>query len=202
MLLFTAFNLFAGIAAALIQPLILSIGSVDVLGILMAVGGSGMLVGSLVMSIWGGSQKRMQTILLAMLLGGIFLLIHGLTNSPWVIGIVAFGFLFTLPVLTSSIFTLWQLKVMPEMHGRFFTLARMVAQASLPVSYLVAGPLADYVFNPLLLPGGALADSLGKVTGVGAGRGIALIFIIVGFAASLSAAVGYSRANLRNLDKA
>jgi MFS transporter, DHA3 family, macrolide efflux protein len=120
MLIFTAFNLFAGIAAALIQPLILSIGSVSVLGILMAVGGSGMVVGGVAMSIWGGPKNRMQGTLIFMFAGGIFLLIHGLTASPWLIGGVAFAFLFTLPVINGSIFTIWQLKVAPEMRGRFY----------------------------------------------------------------------------------
>jgi hypothetical protein len=36
------------------------------------------------------------------------------------------------------------------------------------------------VFEPLLRQGGALANSAGKMIGVGAGRGIGLMFILLG----------------------
>jgi len=42
------------------------------------------------------------------------------------------------------------------------------------------GPLCDHVFTPLLVRGGSLANSLGPFLGVGPGRGIGLLFIVVG----------------------
>ena len=58
---------------------------------------------------------------------------------------------------------------------------RMIAWASLPLAYLAAGPLADQVFEPLLSKGGLLAGSVGQIIGVGVGRGIGLLYIILGF---------------------
>jgi len=54
---------------------------------------------------------------------------------------------------------------------------------------LATGPLSEKVFTPLLLEGGALAGSLGRIFGVGSGRGIGLMFSTFGmiyfFAAQL-----------------
>jgi hypothetical protein len=56
----------------------------------------------------------------------------------------------------------------------------MMGNVTVPVAYLVSGPLCDHVFSPLLMPGGALAGSLGPLLGVGPGRGIGLFFIVLG----------------------
>lgn len=37
--------------------------------------------------------------------------------------------------------------------------------------------LAEHIFNPMLVEGGALADTLGRIVGVGPGRGIAVMFL-------------------------
>jgi len=40
------------------------------------------------------------------------------------------------------------------------------------LGFLLAGPLADKVFEPMMAPGGFLAGSVGAFLGVGPGRGI------------------------------
>jgi hypothetical protein len=58
---------------------------------------------------------------------------------------------------------------------------RMVSMSSLPLALLVAGPLADHVFEPLMATGGPLAGTAGRLLGTGHGRGIALLLIVLGF---------------------
>ncbi|MGB4678282.1 MAG: hypothetical protein WBH90_16310 [Aggregatilineales bacterium] len=50
----------------------------------------------------------------------------------------------------------------------------------MPIAYLLAGPLADQVFEPLLMEGGALASTIGTVLGTGPGRGMGLMFVTMG----------------------
>ena len=88
--------------------------------------------------------------------------------------------MFALPVLNGSSQALWQTKVAPELQGRVFAVRRMVAWSTLPLAYIIAGPLADHVFEPLLAAGGPLAGSVGQLIGVGKGRGIALMLILIG----------------------
>jgi hypothetical protein len=45
----------------------------------------------------------------------------------------------------------------------------------MPVGYLLAGPLADGIFEPAMASGGSLANSVGRWFGVGPGRGVALM---------------------------
>jgi MFS transporter, DHA3 family, macrolide efflux protein len=65
----------------------------------------------------------------------------------------------------------------------------------------LAGPLAEYVFEPAMMPGGALADSMGKIIGIGPGRGLALMFLVLGLAVALVAAAGYAIRCIRRVEQ-
>jgi MFS transporter, DHA3 family, macrolide efflux protein len=199
-MLFGFFNFFIGIAAVLVQPLILSFTSIGVLGWLMMAGGSGMLVGGLTMSAWGGPKRRIHGVLGFLAIGGFALFLHGLAPSPWLIAFVAPAFLFTIPIISGSCFAILQTRVVPEVQGRVFATTRMLSMAAMPLAYLTAGPLADRVFGPAMQPGGALADSLGAWIGVGDGRGIAVVFMVAGAVLMATAAVAYLNPAIRNVE--
>jgi MFS transporter, DHA3 family, macrolide efflux protein len=61
--------------------------------------------------------------------------------------------------------------------------------------------LADKVFDPLLALHGPLAGGLGRLVGVGPGRGIGLMFVIMGILTILTVAVGYFNSRLRLVEK-
>jgi hypothetical protein len=76
----------------------------------------------------------------------------------------------------------------------------MIAWSMMPLAYIVAGPLADRVFKPLLMEGGVLADSVGQLIGVGPGRGTGFMFIVVGAVSMGVAALGYLNPHVRNVE--
>jgi hypothetical protein len=76
----------------------------------------------------------------------------------------------------------------------------MIAWSTIPLAYLAAGPLADRVFGPLVAEGGAMADSVGRVIGVGPGRGIGLLFIVMGSLVSLATIFALLYPRLRRLE--
>jgi MFS transporter, DHA3 family, macrolide efflux protein len=197
---FCAFNFLFAIAGGLVQPLILSFSGPATLGVLMAAGGSGLFVGSLVMAAWGGPKRRIDGVYLGLVLGGLFLVLHSLYPSPWLIGIAAPCFLFTLPLMNTACMTLIQTKVDPEVLGRVLGAVRMLATSATPIAFLLIGPLTDGVFEPLMADGGALAGSFGAVIGTGDGRGIALIFLVVGVLMFAVAAYAWTRPRLRNIE--
>lgn len=81
-----------------------------------------------------------------------------------------------------------------EIQGRAWALIGLISQMGFVVAYALGGILADYIFNPLLMKGGALSSSVGKLIGVGEGRGIGLIFILAGiFVVILSVIIGISK---------
>jgi hypothetical protein len=73
----------------------------------------------------------------------------------------------------------------------------MIIQMVAPVGYVIAGPLADRVFEPLLATGGALAGSLGQFIGVGPGRGIGLMLIVMGVINVVSTVSFFLRPRIR-----
>ncbi len=194
-------NFFIGLASVMVQPLILSFSSVGTLGKLMMAGGSGMLAGSLVMGTWGGPKRRVHGVLGFMFLGGIFLFLHGLAPSPLLIAFVAPAFLFTIPLMSGSTMAILQAQVPGDVQGRVFAAMRILLQAAVPLAYISAGPLADYVFEPLMAPGGALSGSVGGLIGVGEGRGVALMFMISGLVSVGVATVGYLNPHLRRVEE-
>ncbi|HEX6359997.1 MFS transporter [Actinophytocola sp.] len=197
---FCAFNFLFAIAGGLVQPLILSFSSPATLGVLMAAGGSGLFVGSLVMAAWGGPRRRVDGVYLGLVLGGFFLVLHSLYPSPWLIAVAAPCFLFTLPLMNTACTTLIQTKVDPAFLGRVLGAVRMLVTAATPVAYLLIGPLSDGVFEPLMADGGPLAGSVGAVIGTGDGRGVALIFLVVGVLMLAVAGYAYTRPRLRGID--
>ncbi|CCH30855.1 MFS transporter [Actinosynnema sp. NPDC047251] len=197
---FGVWNFLFAIAGGLVQPLILSFSGPATLGVLMAAGGSGLFIGGLVMGAWGGPKRRVQGIYLGLGLGGVFLVLHSLAPSPWLIGIAAPAFLFTLPLMNTCCVTLLQTKVDPAVLGRVLAVVRMISTAAMPIAFLLIGPLSDGVAEPLMAADGALASTVGALIGTGDGRGIALIFLVVGVLMFALTAFAWSRPRLRAVD--
>ena len=95
---------------------------------------------------------------------------------------------------------IWQVKVPADLQGRVFSVRRAIAWSFTPVAFLVAGPLADRVFKPLLAAGGPLAPTLGRVVGVGPGRGIGLQIVLLGLLTTLTSGVAYLVRRIRHVE--
>jgi MFS family permease len=195
LLLFAGTNFNIGMLQALLPPLILSFASSTSLGTVLSIAGVGMLAGTLVMGAWGGPRRRVHGIFAGLLAQGLILLVGGWQPSVPLVGAAAFVFLFAVPFVNGSSQAIWQAKVPPGLQGRVFAVRRMVAMSSMPAAYFLAGPLADRVFEPMLAPGGALSGSVGAVIGVGQGRGIGFLFVLLGLlvVSVLAFAVTYPR---------
>jgi MFS family permease len=200
LLIFAAFNFVSGLIMPLITPLILDMASPDLLGYVFSIAGAGMLVGTLVMSAWGGPKRRIHGVLGFLMLSGFFTSILGISPFIPFLAAAGFGLLFTLPIINGSSQAIWQSKVAPDVQGRVFSVRRMIAMSMTPLAYIVAGPLADNVFRPLLVEGGALAGSVGQLIGVGPGRGTGFMFMVIGALSILVAAAGYLNPRVRNVE--
>jgi MFS transporter, DHA3 family, macrolide efflux protein len=176
-------NLLAGFNSALATPLVLSIASPAQLGAVLSIFSAGLLAGSLLMSVHGGPRRRVEGVLGFGLLYSLSFLAIGLTASVPAIATASFLLLFFIPLINGCNTAIWQSKVPPELQGRVFAVCRTIVQATLPLAFVTAGPLADWVFKPLLMPGGALAGSAGRWLGVGEGRGIGLLYVVLGLLA-------------------
>jgi len=173
--------LLPGVAYSLVTPLILTFADEATLGLIISGFGVGSMVGGIALGVWGGPTRRMPGILGAMTVVGLAAILIGSFQNAFTIGagffITGISFVFIMGLSR----VIWQTKVEPHMLGRVFALQIAVGVLSQSAGVLLTGPLADGIFEPLLMSGGALANSIGLWIGTGAGRGMALMFIIVGF---------------------
>lgn len=204
LLLFFAFaNYCLTVVQILITPLVLSFGSAKTLGMVLTSGAAGAVLGGLTLGIWGGGRRftrRIPVILGFTVLQGATLLLGGLQPNALLVASAMAIALFALPVIRGSSEAIWQSKVPHDLQGRVFAIRRMIAGVAFPLAGASAGVLADRVFKPLLLPGGPLADSVGRVLGVGPGRGIGLMFVTFGLLTLLSVAVIYAYRPVREVE--
>jgi hypothetical protein len=167
----------------------------------MSMSSSGFLVGGLVMSIWGGPKRRVKVMMIFMILLGLFSALIGLRASVGLI--IVSGFLATLcvPILSSSNQVIWQKKVAPDVQGRVFAIRRTIVLATPLLTYVIAGPLADRVFEPMMAIHGPLTGSIGQILGTGPGRGIGLLFVTMGLLLALAAAISCLSPHLRRVEE-
>jgi len=200
---FAAVNFLWGMVGALIAPMILGFASSDVLGIILSVAGVGMLAGSLVMSVWGGPRRRIHGVLLFEMLSGVCFVLMGLRPSPggWTVAAGAFGAHVTIAVVYGCNQTIWQRKVAPSVQGRVFAAQQTISRSTSPLAYLLAGPLAERLFDPWLSAGGRLSDTVGQVVGVGPGRGIGLMFVTMGLLKVAVSFAAYLYPRIRHVEQ-
>lgn len=77
----------------------------------------------------------------------------------------------------------------------------MIAQISFPVAVLIAGPLADKVFEPAMSSGGWAASLFGPLTGTGAGAGMSLMILLSGVTGVAIGLVAYTIPAIRNVEQ-
>jgi DHA3 family macrolide efflux protein-like MFS transporter len=200
LLYFAMVNLVFSIATVLVTPLVLSFASPRVLASVLSVSSAGLLTGSVVMIVTGGPRPRIHGVLAFGLLFGVALLAAGLRPNLLLISAALFLLMFGAPIMNGSSQAIWQVKVPPDLQGRVFAVRRLIAQLTAPLGFLSAGPLADHVFQPLLTEGGPLAGSVGRVLGVGPGRGIGMIYVTLAILPLLFSLWGYAQPSVRQVE--
>jgi MFS transporter, DHA3 family, macrolide efflux protein len=199
--IFSLLSFFVNIAVVAATPLVLSFASPAEFGVVAATGGAGMVAGGLVMVVWKGPAKRVPLMLAALCGTGIFIALYGIRPSAVLVAVGQFGFFFCLPIANAPAAGIWQRRVPPEAQGRVFAVRRMLARVTVPIAILIAGPLIDHVFKPLLTRHGSLAGALGPVFGTGPGRGIGLLFVLLGLAMLITTLIGAANPRLRAVEE-
>jgi MFS family permease len=200
---FAVVNFFLNISGVMVGPLVLSFGSATGMGLTQTVMGLGMLVGSLVMSAWGGPRKkRVPAVMIFIVLASMGFVVAGLRPSLIFVGAGLFILMFFIPFGGGISSALFSLKVAPEVQGRVFATRSMISQSMMPLAFILSGILADHVFNPLMREGGALAKTtVGSLIGVGPGRGVGLMLISSGLVLLVVSLLAYANPRIRHLEE-
>ncbi|HEY0512067.1 MAG TPA: MFS transporter [Thermoanaerobaculia bacterium] len=200
LLFFAVFNLVVSMGGVAVLPMVLGFANEAVVGTIMALVGIGMLVGGLLMSTTGGTKRRINGLLGGWALISVCFVLVGIRPNLVLVGAGVLLWYIAIPVINASSQAIWQSKTPQDVQGRVFAVRRMIAQFTVPVGDFSAGPLADKVFNPAMMAGGALAGTAGRVIGVGPGRGIAMMLMTLAIFPALIALVGFLNPRVRNLE--
>lgn len=197
---FAMVNFLLNWSAVLMGPMILSSFNASTLGTIQMFVGLGMLAGGILSSIWA-PKRRISAVIGFIGLALVGMLIAGLRPSPFVVGGGLFWLMIFIPLASASSQAVFQSKVAPEIQGRVFSIRGMISRSVMPIAFLIAGPLADRVFNPLLEANGSWAKSfLGALLDTGAGRGIGFMFVASALVGIVVTILAYTNPRIRNIE--
>jgi DHA3 family macrolide efflux protein-like MFS transporter len=200
MLYFPVINLATGMVSPLFSPMVLSFATPAELGVVVSLSSVGMLLGGVALSTWGGPRRLVRGLVAGQMMAAVCIALVGLRPSLPLVAAAIFLDLLLTPMAQACSQALWLRKTPQEMMGRVLAIRSTLSLSTGPVAALACGPLAERVFNPLLQPGGALAGSVGRLTGVGPGRGIGLMYVLIGAFVLGMTALLYMHPRVRRLE--
>jgi MFS family permease len=202
LLLVVLFTFAHDLGGTLYQPMILARteGNAQALASVSAAAGIGGVAGAVLTSIWGGPKRRLRGLLGGIIGAGVSKIGFGLGRSLfiWIPAQVSSSLNF--PLLGSCRSALWMDAIAPEIQGRVFAANSLVTQIASAIAVLLAGPLADRVFEPAMASGGTLTSWLSPLFGSGAGSGIAVLYTLSALGIVLVGGVGSIVDNLKKMD--
>jgi len=108
---------------------------------------AGMILGGMILSAWGGFKKNIITTLLGILGLSLGTALIALTPSNMffmaVVGMAISGFM--QPMANGPLFAIMQAHVDPQIQGRIFSMLESMVSAMMPISMLIAAPVAEWI---------------------------------------------------------
>ncbi|MDQ2809116.1 MAG: MFS transporter [Chloroflexota bacterium] len=118
------------------------------LAVLASVGAVGGVVGGVFISTWGGlKRRRIYGVLVPMILAGVAQVLFGLSGLVYFSAAMAFVLNAMTPLLNAHSQAIWQKQTPRELQGRVFSVRRVIAQFTFPLSVMLAG-LSGGIFDP------------------------------------------------------
>lgn len=162
-LLSSALTCFMGAFQILAEPLILAFQSSAALGVGETICASGMLVSSLLLGIRGLKKGYAGVLSNSLMVAGLSMAAFGIWENMYPICVFGFLFFAMLPLANNCLDYLVRTNIPDELQGRAWGFIGFLSQIGYVVAYGTAGALADF---------------LGKRSGLGVGRGAA--FVVMG----------------------
>ena len=106
--------------------------------------------------------------------------------------------LFALAFTNAPFWSILQAKIAPDLQGRVFAAYGQVSMLMTPLAFLVAGPLADRIFEPARHQ--PVWRSVGWLVGVGPGAGMGMMFVVAGVLVLALTLVVYAIPSVRRLE--
>ena len=197
---FTFISFVMSMAEVLVPSMLVATTTPAIAGTVVTIFGCGLLAGSILLSTWKGPKRRIHGVYAFALVLALAFAIAGSQPSVIVMTVGLFLWTFSIPLVNGYMRVIYQTKTPLEMQGRVFATGSMFVQAVAPIALVISGPLADHVFTPMFAEGGILTGSVGHIIGVGKGRGIAFMLILMGLTVVIGTVVAYLYPRLREIE--
>ena len=204
MLIFMGIELCASLTYFSVLPALIlerSHGDEVALGLVQSILGGAGVVGGLIISFRGLPKRKIHAIYAFTALSFLFgdgLFAVGQSLPIWLLAAAVAAFF--IPFIGGADRTIWQSKIPPAIQGRVFAVSGMFRNGVKPLGYLLAGPLAERIFEPAMQSGGAWVPYLGWLVGSGPGAGIGAMFLCTALAGTLFSLSGYLFRATRNVE--
>ncbi|HEY6813024.1 MAG TPA: MFS transporter [Propionibacteriaceae bacterium] len=180
LLIFTTFNnLLGGVFMGLMDPYGLTLVSVEIWGMVLAIMSAGFIVGGILVARRGLGAQPVRALLLANVAMWTICALFPIRSSIVLLTIGFMIYTVLIPVVEAAEQTVLQ-KVVPfREQGRVFGFAQSLETVASPISTFLVGPLAQFVAIPFMTSGVGVR-LIGGWFGTGPDRGMGLIFIAAG----------------------
>jgi MFS family permease len=195
-------NLFFGIAFTLLAPMVLARTASNsvTFGLVQSAGAIGGVMGGVIMSTWSGFKHKVHGVLGGWVVSSVGLMFLGMGQGLFLWLPAMFVTSLVSPLINTSNQAIWQSKVAPDVQGRVFSARRLIAWFTNPVSPIIAGAMADFVFEPAMRADTAMAATFGPLVGTGPGAGMGLVMVLCGLLGLLVPVVAYFVPAIRNAE--
>ena len=177
----SAITLFMGMFQILAEPMVLSFSDEKTLGIIETICASGMLVSGLILGMRGIKRNFTGIMSMSLAAAGIMMIGFGLFENICTICISGFLFFAALPFANNCLDYLTRTHIPDDVQGRVWGLIGFLSQFGYVIAYAVSG---------------VAADALGQWTGLGVGRGSAMVIQAAG---GMMAAIAVSMLFIRSI---
>ena len=177
----SAITLFMGMFQILAEPMVLSFSDEKTLGITETICASSMLVSGLILGVRGIKRNFTGIMSMSLAAAGIMMIGFGLFENICTICISGFLFFAALPFANNCLDYLTRTHIPDDVQGRVWGLIGFLSQFGYVIAYAVSG---------------VAADALGQWTGMGVGRGSAMVIQAAG---GMMAAIAVSMLFIRSI---
>ena len=107
--------------------------------------GIGIVVGGLLLGVWGGFKRKIFTSIAGIIVLGLSIFGMGLTPNHLLPVLIVFSGImgFSLAFANGPLGAIFQAKIPPEMQGRTFMMSNSLCLLAMPVGIILAAPIAD-----------------------------------------------------------
>lgn len=178
LLVFLVMNLLLNLWMPLLSPMILAKfhNSSVILGIVQSSFGAAGIIGGIIMTIWGGTKKKVDSLFGGIIISSFGIILLGVSHTVLLVVIAVIVMSITNIIINASSQAIWQSIIPLKLQGRVFAARRFIAQFISVIPMALSGPFVDFYLSKWI----SSSQTLSAIFGTGKGGAIAFLTSISG----------------------